>query len=795
VTPNNWRAHRQLEFIVAPIALTLTIGMTSAAWRLASAVDQSALTIDPAKRAVLVTGVFPNALAAFVGPERPFEAMARVDVGRARYRAGTLAGRVVCLETTASLFSIVAVRPIAGRTFRREDEASAEGIALLTDAFSRSRFGQAQNALGHLLSIQDTPHRVVGVIGSDLDVFGGAEIVIVKRQMIPAQIVDSSTAEDLTISGVLMRLHDGVSAAMAFHVLKIAGVADRRLGVALSVTELVEALRGQFGSLQTVLRAGVCLLTACGLSTIMLLCAGSVHVKSRQVALQLALGARLRHILGPHLKEGIRLAAISCAAGLIVGAEIPKIVALAFPQFGHFVPVGIDPRAWSMIAVAGAVACMGSVAAVSVWPIAAWRSRGTELTRLLNNAEPRSGLLGAMSGQRGWMAIQIGCSVALFGCAVVFCRISLNEWMRDRGFKPDRLLVFDLAQPADNVVQSIPSSPAERQMRRSQYESRTNLFYSDILNGLSSLPGLAAVAATSRVPMSQIGSSGQFVDGGNARRGLLADVIEVAGDFFGAIGVQVKHGKPFDERATAETEWCAVVTESVAQRLWAETNPIGQALRINRGRPRTVVATIHRMDVTGLGRDFPGQVFVPSQQPVYFARNDLSVVLRLNPGARIAAGDLRKVIDRASPGTLIHGLRPGRELLTTALRPLLAQTALSITLTAVMLVLSCLGMVGAVRQWMLDRNQEMQIRVILGATPATLARRTVWQASGVLFAGIAIGLLIAFWGARVIGTGLVGARFTVLDVLPGVAIAVMIVVSISYLGAMSAASNLRVTRQ
>jgi len=112
-----------------------------------------------------------------------------------------------------------------------------------------------------------------------------------------------------------------------------------------------------------------------------------------------------------------------------------------------------------------------------------------------------------------------------------------------------------------------------------------------------------------------------------------------------------------------------------------------------------------------------------------------------------------------------------------------------------MLVLSCLGMVGAVRQWMLDRNQEMQIRVILGATPATLARRTVWQASGVLFAGIAIGLLIAFWGARVIGTGLVGARFTVLDVLPGVAIAVMIVVSISYLGAMSAASNLRVTRQ
>jgi ABC-type antimicrobial peptide transport system permease subunit len=79
---------------------------------------------------------------------------------------------------------------------------------------------------------------------------------------------------------------------------------------------------------------------------------------------------------------------------------------------------------------------------------------------------------------------------------------------------------------------------------------------------------------------------------------------------------------------------------------------------------------------------------------------------------------------------------------------------------------------------------------MLGATPAVLVARTLWNAASLLAGGALIGVLLAFWTVHLVGTGVLRVELAFADIVPGLTGAVLIVLVVSYIGASRVALDL-----
>ncbi len=70
-------------------------------------------------------------------------------------------------------FEGIGIIPAAGRLIQaRDDDHATAGVAVLSDRFSRRRFGSTEDAVGQTVRINDKPFSVIGVVPAS---FFGAE--------------------------------------------------------------------------------------------------------------------------------------------------------------------------------------------------------------------------------------------------------------------------------------------------------------------------------------------------------------------------------------------------------------------------------------------------------------------------------------------------------------------------------------------------------------------------------------------------------------------------------------------
>src|SRR2546423_7348570 len=66
-------------------------------------------------------------------------------------------------RVTSNYFDVLGVRPILGRNFLPEEEESAD-VALVTKSFWQKRLGGDPNVIGRSITLDGTPHTIVGVL-------------------------------------------------------------------------------------------------------------------------------------------------------------------------------------------------------------------------------------------------------------------------------------------------------------------------------------------------------------------------------------------------------------------------------------------------------------------------------------------------------------------------------------------------------------------------------------------------------------------------------------------------------
>jgi putative ABC transport system permease protein len=282
-------------------------------------------------------------------------------------------------------------------------------------------------------------------------------------------------------------------------------------------------------------------------------------------------------------------------------------------------------------------------------------------------------------------------------------------------------------------------------------------FYQRLLARLRALPQVTAAAATQVLPLTD-NHEGTVVAPAGATRAqdeVAVAVTAVSPDYFRVAGIPVVAGRPFDARDGALAPHVAVVSGNLARRLWPGADPVGKRLQIPHypETARTVVGVVGDVRQVELRSAAPAIFYLPLDQAPG-AKPFLAVLLRLR--APVTRQDLQRAVAAVDPEQPVYDVRPGEELVASALtRPRFWAVVLAV-FAAVALLLTLVGVYGVLAYVISLRTREMGIRVAVGATLADILRLVLLTGLRLAASGIALGLAGSLLSARLLRSLLYG---------------------------------------
>jgi predicted permease len=467
--------------------------------------------------------------------------------------------------------------------------------------------------------------------------------------------------------------------------------------------------------------------------------------RQKEIAVRTALGGGRSAIARMLLAEASVVGALSLALALVatrflLGWLAPQIQ----QQLGRRVPGGAQAFAidgWTL-AFAGAIGLTTVVVCT--------------LAPLLSGLRPD--LLGALqSGSRtstegrrsrriraALIAVEIAASLALVAGSALMLRSVVNLLRTDLGFSADRVLL---------------ASVTLRQNRYPDPASRLAMF-ERIASRLGAIPGTEDVGLTTAWPVQQPRIYAVEVIGAPDRLTVRTGVHRVNDRYFSALSIPFAAGRPFTSADRAGSEPIAVVSESLARRLWPAGNGIGGRLLVpeeqDQGQPipipRTVVGIVR--DVRQGASDVElGDVYTPLMQ----SPGRFTFVLMRTAGSPVNwLPSFRSAFREMDPQVAVQNARPLQTIVDElSARPRVLTSLLS-AFAIVAALVALVGVYGVIAYAVRQREREIAVRMALGADPARLTRLFVRQGAVILLAGLILGLLGAFATGRLIESQLLG---------------------------------------
>jgi hypothetical protein len=237
-------------------------------------------------------------------------------------------------------------------------------------------------------------------------------------------------------------------------------------------------------------------------------------------------------------------------------------------------------------------------------------------------------------------------------------------------------------------------------------------------------------------------------------------VVGVSPHYFVTLGIPIVAGRAFSAHDRLGAEPVAVVSDTLARRLWPDGSAVGARLNVveqgeqgeRRSTARQVIGVARDVRQTPEDDDL-GDVYVPLLQSpgrfVWMYLRTSGAPLAWTPQVQSAVREIDPEIsfERATPlATQITAQRSR----PTFLAWLLAGFSL------VSALLALVGVYGVIAYAVRQREREIAVRIAVGADPRRIARLFVWQGSRVMLAGIALGLVGAVAAGRALQSQLFG---------------------------------------
>ena len=740
---------RQPSFaLTAILTLALGIGATAAIFTVVNAVVFKPLAVDRPDRLVAVVNQWTTssrlglAVSAqdfddWQAQSRSFRVMARYQGGETSVVLSNTAEYATVYRITPGFFDALGVRAGAGRLLNPDEEQPGGPLAvIISDGYWKQRFNTDAKAIGSTIKLGERIFTIVGVLAPGFRFPPRADIFA------PAWISPVRSSRGGHNYRVIARLNDGVSVEQAKdEILSIARrleqqYPDTNKDKLATVTPLKDLLVGDTRQTFDMLITAslVVLLIACANVANLLLARSSN--RTREMVVRSAVGASRWRLIRQLLTESLVLGIIAGLAGAwLARLGVVALMALAPADLPRTEEVHVDLVAllFALLLALGASIVFGLMPALHT-------SRVRLATGLREGGKGTSIGAGGHWARDAFVVAEIALAVALVAGAGVLARSLATLAAVDMGFKPERLLVLSTQFP----VRSFDEAP------------RATAFYRDLLTDVRALPGVTAAGGVTSMPTA-MRSNGTFTIEGStpllpAGAKSPQAILNVATpEYFRTLRVPVTRGRDFSDADTNDAPLVAIVNDALVRAVFGTEDPIGRRIQcgLDRRDFMTIVGVVADVRTTGPATAPEPEIVMPYEQHPGPA-TALNLIVRSDTVQPLALADTirRTIAGRNADVPARVTTMEGR--LETARATPRFRTVLVVTFASVALLLALAGVYGVMAYAVSQRIPELGVRIALGATPATIMRLIVTQGAKLAAMGLALGLGLALWSARVL---------------------------------------------
>jgi putative ABC transport system permease protein len=653
--------------------------------------------------------------------------------------------RVTTGVVSHNFFDVLGIRPIAGRTFRPEDERpGAEAVLILSHSYWQTKFGGDPGIVGQVFEMNDRPHTVVGVLPhvphypQENDVYMPVTACPFRARAEQTYKQNPRAFSGLNVFG---RLKPDASAARA--AANVAAVAERftsenttayRPGSGFRATTagVREELTRNARPMLFILLGATGLILLIASANVASLSLARLLRRDRELAIRAALGAGRSRLIRQLLTESTLVALAGGAFGLWFASSTLGILTSFVGRFtSRTSEIGIDP--W----VLAFTLLLAMLTGVVFGTLPALASRADLAGAMKQGTKGGGDQMNRGRLQNALIVAQVAVSVVLLAGAGLLLASFYRLQKVEPGYRGDRVLsaeVFTNFSAYPNV---------DTQLR----------FYVPLLERLEGQSGIVSAAITNAVPLStlQPGSVPFQIEGratDNPEERPTVDSRIVSARYFDTLGIPLLQGRVFISADGREAPPVVIINASMA-RYWNDSDPVGSRISFDAGRTwATVVGIVGNVRQFGLDRPAVAQVYTPLPQ----ARQGLGglVLVRTVGSPTEAATFIREAVRAIDPNMPVENVRSLEDIRERYLaRPRVTAILLSV-FAGLALVVTMTGITGVIATSVSHRTQEFGVRMALGASREAVLRMVLRQGLIVVIAGVAAGLAAAAVLTRVL---------------------------------------------
>ena len=648
--------------------------------------------------------------------------------------------RLSCALVESTFLSTFGIRPVVGRDFVGEDDRpNAPRVVLLSYGLWKSRFAADPNVAGKTVSLDGKPVLIIGVLPAEFEMPNLEPADMLLPQALDEAALDRNNPR--VVLRAFARLKPSVTIEQARAGLEpwfqdsLRFVPPQfRAEVSLRMRSLRD--RQIQGS-----RVGAWVLLGAVIAVLLLACTNVANLllvravgRQRELAVRAALGASRARLARQTLTESLLLALLGGVAGCGLAYLLLRVfISIAPEGIVRLRQASLDLRVFGF----GLAVSLVSGALFGIAPA-------------FNEPTPQS-LTGKSAGPAGrglvrqvLVAGQIAGSVILLAGAGLLLR---SLW---------RIQGVPLGLETEHVV------TAQISLAEHRYPDTPKqlVFFKEVETRLNRIPGVTLLALSDTLPPSG-GMQATFFASievpGRARpsqgTGGMVGWRMVTPNYFPALGIQIVRGRGFTDADRAPTENPIILSEALAKKMFSQENPIGKSLRFSafdrQGPWRTIVGVAADVKNNGLIAPADPEFYIPwkNDPETYVRRAYVTFRTPLSPAAVVPW--TRTEIAGLDPTVPVEFATMEARVGKLTQRPRFDAILLSL-FAGIGVVLAALGIYGVVSFFVSQRTQEIGVRMALGATPRSILRMVLLNVARWTLGGALLGLLGAWFCARLL---------------------------------------------
>lgn len=747
--------------LLAALTLALGIGANTAMFSVIRTVLLAPLPYGDAGRVAMIwnttapgemTWVSIREVMGYAEATRTFERISAYGEGFASLTGGIgEPERVRSANVKPDLFGVLQTAPRVGRAFAEADGTpGAPGVVILGHRLWQRRFAGDGEIIGREIEVNGIPRTVVGIMPD------GFRLPLDFQQERPTELWVPLAVDPANLGGwgnrglvAVGRLQPGVDPAAATSELETIGrqwvaagyVRDRADGrFRRGAIPVRDFITGDLRMPLAILFGTVGFVLLIALANVASLLLARTAARGRDVAIRAALGAARLRLVVQMLVESVVLAVASGVLG--VGLAVLLLRSLRVMHAGMLPRIEeatLDPAVLAFTAAA-------SIAAGILFGLApAVQLSAPSLITALHD-----GGRGASSGRRrqrirsALVVVQVSLSVVLVLGAGILTRSLVALSQIELGFDTEDVLTAQLQLPATTYPE------AERVTR----------FFRSLEERLSQAPGIRAAGAIRALPLgSRIGDWSITIEGrtftpaGNPN----GDFQWVTPGYFEVMGIRPLEGRLIEPIDTENSDMVVVINETMAGKYWPAGDALGKRFHLGTlDQPwLTIVGIVPTVRHNAVVEEPRAEMYLAQAQVARERAGtprSMTLVLKTSGDARHGISVLRDTVRALDPDLPLSDIRTMKEVEARALAAPRLMAWLLGGFALLALTLAAVGVYGTISLLVTDRQQEIGIRLALGAERRRVLMMVLGQGATLTVVGIGIGIVAALFLTRLLST-------------------------------------------